>query len=105
VAPFRIAANGDRDSMPVVVKEAMIRAKAVVGTDVAGIPEMLDDGCGVLVPPDDPTALGDAIAALLSDDRLRDELGVRARRRGQAHYLLDDCARDMERVLRRLLGL
>jgi colanic acid/amylovoran biosynthesis glycosyltransferase len=72
--PARIAGDGDRDSMPVVIKEAMVRRVPVVGTDVAAIPEMLSDGCGVLVAPDDPVALAAALAQLLDDSSLRDSV-------------------------------
>lgn len=63
--PARIARDGDRDSMPVVIKEAMARRVPVVATDIVAIPEMLGDGCGVMVPPDDPAALATALARLL----------------------------------------
>jgi colanic acid/amylovoran biosynthesis glycosyltransferase len=63
--PCRIAADGDRDAMPVVLKEAMARAVPVVATAVAGIPEAVDDEVGRLVRPDDPAALAKALADLL----------------------------------------
>lgn len=65
--PARIARDGDRDSMPVVVKEAMARAVPVVASRVVAIPEMIDDSCGWLVPADDPAALRDALVSALSD--------------------------------------
>ncbi|MEA2272029.1 MAG: hypothetical protein QOI98_737, partial [Solirubrobacteraceae bacterium] len=55
-APCVIAGDGDRDSMPVVIKEAMARAVPVVATTVGGIPEMVDAASGWLVPPDDAAA-------------------------------------------------
>ena len=77
--PGRIAADGDRDSMPVVIKEAMARGVAVVGSDVVGIPEMVDATTGWLVRPDDHQALAGAIRAALTDPAER-------RRRGAAGY-------------------
>jgi colanic acid/amylovoran biosynthesis glycosyltransferase len=66
--PARVAANGDRDSMPVVLKEAMAAGVPVVATDVVGIPEMVDDTVGRLVSPDDPHALASAIENILDLD-------------------------------------
>lgn len=86
--PARIAADGDRDSMPVVIKEAMIRRVPVVSTDVAAVPEMLDDGCGLLVPPDDAAALAQALDRLLNDDELRDDVTTRAWERATARFTL-----------------
>lgn len=87
--PARIAPDGDRDSMPVVVKEAMARAVPVVASDLVAIPEMVDDACGVLVPPEDPEALADALVAVLADpDRAR-AMGRAGRARVQAALTLD----------------
>ena len=78
--PCRVAANGDRDGMPTVILEAMARGLAVISTDVVGISEAVRSGhTGLLVPPDDPSALAKAIEALLHDPDLRSRLGAGAR--------------------------
>ncbi|WP_205698090.1 glycosyltransferase [Conexibacter sp. SYSU D00693] len=64
--PCVVAADGDRDSMPVVVKEALALAVPVVATDEVGLPEVVRDGWGRLVPPHDPAALADALDELLA---------------------------------------
>lgn len=72
----RIAADGDRDSMPVVTKEAMAAGLPVVSTTAVGVPEMVDDGkTGLLVPPSDPDALAAALDRLAGDPVLRREMG------------------------------
>lgn len=77
---YRIAADGDRDSMPVVVKEAMAAGVPVVATDVVGVGEMVEDGrSGLLVPPDDPGAMAVALDRLLGDAALRRRMGERGR--------------------------
>jgi glycosyltransferase involved in cell wall biosynthesis len=63
--PCVVAADGDRDSMPVVVKEALAMEIPVVGSDEVGMPEMVHDGWGKLVPPRDAEALAAALAELL----------------------------------------
>lgn len=42
---------------------------------------MVDGVTGLLVTPDDPAALADAMARLLSDPQLRAEMGARAKER------------------------
>ena len=60
----RIAADGDRDGLPNVLVEASSQGLACVSTDVSGVPELFIDGeNGLLVPPEDPTALAQALEA------------------------------------------
>lgn len=63
--PCVVAADGDRDSMPVVVKEALAMEVPVVVSDEVGLPEIARPEFARVVPPGDPLALAQAIAALL----------------------------------------
>ncbi|MCW2967536.1 MAG: pimB 5 [Solirubrobacteraceae bacterium] len=70
--PCVIAADGDRDSMPVVVKEAMAMELPVVASREVGLPEIVREPWGRLVAPGDADALRDAILevlALTSEER------------------------------------
>lgn len=79
--PCVIADDGDRDVMPVVLKEAMAMKTACVSTTVSAIPELIENHSdGVLVEPRDSKALADAIGSLLEDDDKRRELGRRGRK-------------------------
>ncbi len=61
------------------ILEAMSEGLPVVATAVGGTPEMIVDGSrGLLVPPDDPPALTNAIRCLLRDSQLRGRLGQEA---------------------------
>lgn len=72
----KVAPDGDRDSMPVVTKEAMAAGLPVVSTTEVGVPEMVDDGkTGLLVPPSDPEALAAALDQLFDDPARRREMG------------------------------
>jgi mandelate racemase len=69
-----------------VLVEAMLAGRPVVATDAGGVPEVVTDGeTGVLVPPGDARALGEAIDALRRDPMRAAELarrgGVHARER------------------------
>jgi glycosyltransferase involved in cell wall biosynthesis len=64
--------TGLGDAVPTVIKEAMALGLPVVASQVAGIPELLDNGnCGMLVPPQDVGALADAITAMLRSEERR----------------------------------
>jgi len=71
--------------VPAKLFDAMALGRPIVSTAVSMIPEILD-GCGLVVPPGDPGALGSAIARLLSDRALAEALGRRARARCEEHY-------------------
>jgi len=74
VAPSVVAPDGDRDGIPNTLVEALAHRLPVVGTDVGGIPNVVEDGVtGLLVQPDDPQALATAIERLVADrtDALR----------------------------------
>lgn len=53
-----------------------------VVSDVKGLRGYVDDTCAVVVPPGDPTAIRDAVDALLDDPGRREALRLAARRRG-----------------------
>ena len=84
--PSVIAANGDRDSMPVVVFEALAMELPVVASDLVGLPEHVRPEWGRLVPPGDHVALADALAEVLALPREeRASMGAAARRWAEAN--------------------
>jgi glycosyltransferase involved in cell wall biosynthesis len=66
---------GDRDGLPNVLVEAMASEVPVVTTGVSGIPELVShEANGLLVPPDEPEALADALVRLHEDRELAGRL-------------------------------
>jgi glycosyltransferase involved in cell wall biosynthesis len=63
-----------------VVVEAFCRGRAVVGSRVGGIPDLVTDGeTGLLVPPGDAVALAETLERVLTDRALAERLGAAAR--------------------------
>jgi glycosyltransferase involved in cell wall biosynthesis len=59
----------------------------VVASAVGGLPEALTHGGGILVPPNDPERLADALAILLTDEKQRRHMGTCARSVVEKHFL------------------
>jgi glycosyltransferase involved in cell wall biosynthesis len=55
--------------------ESLYARKPVVTTDMGGPKEILDDSCGMLVPPDDRSALAAVLRRLIEDPALRARMG------------------------------
>jgi glycosyltransferase involved in cell wall biosynthesis len=80
ILPCIIAEDGDRDAMPVVLKEAMASETACVSTTVSAIPELITDGHdGLLVPEKEPDGLASAIQELLNNPEKRKALAAHGR--------------------------
>jgi glycosyltransferase involved in cell wall biosynthesis len=72
--------TGNIDGIPTVFMEAMATGRPVISCPLSGIPELVRNGeTGLLVQPDDPTALAGAITHLMFNESLRIHLGKQAR--------------------------
>ena len=84
------------EAMPLSVLEAMAAGLPVVATDVGDVGRAVQDGVtGYVVPPKDPAALADALAALLTDPGARRRMGAAGRERVVAHFSADVTARSV----------
>jgi starch synthase len=81
------------EPLGIVNLEAMACATAVVASRVGGIPEVVSGGeTGLLVPPDDPASLADALNMLLRDPGRADAMGLAGRERAVAEFSWDTVA-------------
>ncbi|HEX8171786.1 MAG TPA: glycosyltransferase [Thermoanaerobaculia bacterium] len=82
-----------RESFSRVALEAMAMGRPIVATRAGGLPEAVIDGeTGLLVPPEDPTALAAALRALLADRALAQRFGRAARERYEQHFTVEAMA-------------
>jgi glycosyltransferase involved in cell wall biosynthesis len=85
--------------------EAMAASRPVVASSVGGIPEVVVQGeTGILVPPNDPRALAQALNDVLADARLAERMGAAGRRRVQAEFSADRAAQETAALWSELLG-
>ncbi|BCG58732.1 glycosyltransferase family 4 protein [Paenibacillus sp. URB8-2] len=93
VLPSRAEAFGS------VFAEAALSCLALVGTDVGGIPEQIEDGVnGLLVKPDDVGALADALEKVITDPAYRYELSRSAWEKAKNLYSLTRIANELKKT-------
>ncbi len=81
------------EPLGIVNLEAMACSTAVVASRVGGIPEVVDGGVtGLLVPPEDPASLADALNLLLRDPGRAEAMGQAGRERAVTEFSWDTVA-------------
>ena len=74
----------------IVIIEAMSNMLPVIATNVGGIPEIIEnEKDGILVPPENPKALAQAISNLLEDKELREKLSKAAYKKVREKYSIN----------------
>jgi glycosyltransferase involved in cell wall biosynthesis len=78
------------EGLPMVILEAMVCKKAVIGSNVGGIPSLISHGKnGFLAKPGDPRSLEKSIRILLEDPDLRKSMGSFGRRLAEEKFTVD----------------
>ncbi len=104
VLPCVIAKNGDCDILPNVLKEAMAMQIPVITTDICGIDEMVHDGVtGLLIPPEDPQALANAMEILLQKPGLCKKMGLEGRREIVQNYDITKEVKKLDNIFELIL--
>ena len=96
-----------REQLGTIHLEAMAAQLAVVGTISGAIPELIQDGrTGLLVPPDRPEELTQALNRLAADEGLRQRLATAARREAEERFDVERSAARLADILRqKVLGV
>jgi glycosyltransferase involved in cell wall biosynthesis len=100
--PSVMAANGEREGIPVSLMEAMAMGVPVVSTKLSGIPELVESGVsGILVEPGDASALSESLEKLAREPELRARLGEAGRMKVLRDF---DLSRNVDRLAELLAG-
>jgi glycosyltransferase involved in cell wall biosynthesis len=93
------------EGIPMSLLEAAACGRPLVATDVPGCREVARPGkTGLLVPPDNPEALANALAALAADPVMRLRFGQAARQLVSEQYSSARIQREIVALYARLLG-
>ena len=92
------------ENAPVAVLEAFAHGKPVVGSNLGGIPELVEEGrTGRLFPAGDSDALRECLAATWNDRAAWGDLGSAARRRVVAEFSAERHAEALLELYARIL--
>jgi len=93
------------EGLPLVILEAMARAKPVIATAVDGVPEVIaDEETGLLVPHEDDAQLAGKILRLVRDGERAARLGEAGQRSVRERFSREKFAASMAQVYCEVLG-
>lgn len=96
VLPSIMNGKGMHEGIPVSLIEAMGNGIPVVSTNTGGIPELLENEAGIMVPPCNSVALADAIEELVRNPLRRHELILAGRRRVEEEFDIEKVSSELE---------
>jgi colanic acid/amylovoran biosynthesis glycosyltransferase len=104
LVPSVTTQSGDEEGIPGVIMEAFARGLPVVGTDHAGIPEVVKDReSGLLVPERDVDALVGGLEHLINHPELRFAMGRKGRRFVEEQYDIENLNDRLVSIYQQLL--
>jgi glycosyltransferase involved in cell wall biosynthesis len=92
------------EGLPNTVLEAMSFGVPVLATAVGGVPEIIQNGNGIMVSPNDPGALAERMIGLLRDDALRQAIGLKGKNSLYPRFAPDSRARLIVNLYEELLS-
>jgi glycosyltransferase involved in cell wall biosynthesis len=95
-----LALPSRNEGQPMAVLEAMARGLCVVASDVGGLSEMIDGGCGVVVTPDNVASIAAALRLVIYDDGLRTRHGAAAYARVENEFDICTVSRRLDALYR-----
>ncbi len=98
-----IAPSLGGESFGMVLTRAFACATPVVASDIPGYAEVVTDETSMLVAPNDPRALAEAVEGLLADEPRRAAMGAAARALAIERYAWPDIARRLESIYERVV--
>lgn len=100
VVPSVPGDGGRVEGIPVVLMEAMAHGRAVVASDLSGIPELVEHGrTGWLVPPGDASAITAALEDIAGNWDAAARIARAGRKRITQDYLIEDNAAKLARLM------
>jgi glycosyltransferase involved in cell wall biosynthesis len=100
-----MVSSSRQEGLPMAILEGMASSRPLIATAVGEVPTVvLDNQNGILLPPEDPELLANAITTLLRNPAERQRLGNAARKRIEDEFSAARMTADYLRVYQRALA-
>lgn len=86
------------EGFPYVLIEAMSLAKPIVATSVGSVPDMLSNGCGIVIQPKKPEQIEEALNTLIKNINLQHKFGAEAYKKVCEHYSIEILFKSYEKA-------
>lgn len=104
VLPSIVDSKGETETLGVVLLEAMACEKPVIGSNVGGIPDIIDNKVGFLTEQKNSKQLSSKILYLLKNEKLRERLGKAGRKKVLNKFSSTHAANNIIKVYNSILG-
>ncbi|MHA1753909.1 MAG: glycosyltransferase family 4 protein, partial [Candidatus Odinarchaeia archaeon] len=92
------------EGLPIVILEAMMIGKPVIATNVGGVPEIIKDKeTGLLIPPNNPDKIYEAIKTLLNDTELTKLIAINGQKYVNQRFNFEETFKKIEQLYRDLI--
>lgn len=90
------------EGVPISILEALSYGKYIIATNVGGIPDIVDEKSGVLMPPQDKESLYRALNNLIENKEYKNNIPYRIEK--STNYMPDEVGRQLESLYVKLLN-
>jgi len=91
------------EGCPYVILEAMAMGVPVIANSVGGVPEIIKEGTGILIPPEKPEKLAKAIAKLCDNRKLAKKIGNKGRARVLKNFIHSEKIKQLEEIYKKMI--
>ena len=100
-----LAVPSIREGFPMITLEGMAMEKPIIASDISGITEQISDNeTGIIVPPQDPGALADAIIKLKPGTPFTKTLALNARKKVESDFSVTGMVYETEKIYQSLIN-
>jgi glycosyltransferase involved in cell wall biosynthesis len=92
------------EGLPTSILEAMAMKVPVIATNVGGIPELIGNGAGIIIPPNDSAEIVNAVIQLIEHNELRREYIENAYDRVRSGFDEENVMREIMTAYQNVLG-